>query len=58
MWGVRINQELRELYRAVDTIADIKRKRLEWIGRVVRMDQGRVDKKIFDCKPEGRRGTR
>jgi hypothetical protein len=33
---------------------DTKRKRLEWLGHVIRMDQRRV-KKIFDSKPEGRR---
>jgi hypothetical protein len=39
--GIRINQELRELYKDLDILADIKKKRLEWIGHVVRMDQGR-----------------
>jgi hypothetical protein len=28
-------------------LSDIKNKRLEWIGHVVRMDQGRTVKKIF-----------
>jgi len=36
-------------------VADIKEKRLEWIGHVVRMDQGRIVKKIFESKPEGSR---
>ena len=38
-----------------DVVADITKKRLEWIGHLVRMDHGRVVKKIFDSKPEGRR---
>jgi len=36
-------------------LADMKNKRLEWIGQVVRMDQGRRVKKIFESKPEGSR---
>jgi len=40
-------------------VTDIKEKRLELIGHVVRMDQGRTVKKIFESKPEGsRRGGR
>jgi hypothetical protein len=46
---------LRELYRNLDIVSNIKRKRLEWIGHVVRMDQGRIYKKIFESKPEGSR---
>jgi len=41
IWIARTNQELRELYKDLDTAADIKKKRLEWIGHVVRMYQGR-----------------
>jgi len=41
IWIARINQEMRELYKDLDTVAYIKKKRLEWIGHVVRMDQGR-----------------
>jgi len=39
-------------------VADIKKKRFEWIGHVVRMDQGRTVRKVFERKPEGskRRG--
>jgi hypothetical protein len=55
IWRIRRNEELRELYKAPDLVVDIKRKRLEWLGHVTRMDQRRVVKKIFDSKPEGRR---
>jgi len=41
IWIARTNQELRELYKHLDTVADIKKKRLDWIGHIVRMDQGR-----------------
>jgi len=49
---------LRELYKDLDIVEGIKMKRLEWIGRVVRMVQGKTVKKIFVTKPErsGRRG--
>jgi len=33
--------------------ADIKTKRLEWVGHLVRMDHGRAVKKMFESKPEG-----
>ena len=52
---VRTDQELRELYKYLDVVANIKRKRLEWIGHVVRMDQESTVKKIFESKPEGSR---
>jgi hypothetical protein len=41
-------------YKHLDIVADIKKKRLEWTGHVVRMDHGSVVK-IFESKPEGRR---
>jgi len=46
------------MYKGLDIAADIKEKRLEWIGHVVRMDQGRTVKKIFGSKLDirGRRG--
>jgi len=34
-------------------LAVIKKKQLEWIGRVVRMDQGRTFKKVFGIKGKG-----
>ena len=46
------NQELRELYKDLDIVADIKKKIIEWIGYVVRMDQGRTVKKVYENKPE------
>ena len=39
-------------------LSDIKKKQLEWIGHVVRMDKGRTVKKVFDSKPEGNRRRR
>jgi hypothetical protein len=45
----------KNLYNDSDIAADIKKRRLEWIGHAVRMDHGRVVKKTFKSKPEGRR---
>jgi hypothetical protein len=47
--------ELRELDKDLDIVADIKKTRLEWIGHVVGMDQGKTVKKLFESKPEGSR---
>jgi len=55
IWRIRTDQELREPYKDLDTVTDIKNKALEWIGHVVGMDQGRTVKKIFDSEPEGSR---
>jgi len=55
MWRIRTDQELRELYKDLDKVADIKRERLEWTRPLVRMDQGTTVKKIFESKPVGSR---
>ena len=57
IWRIRTNRELRELYKDLDIVADIKKKRLEWIGQVLRMDQG-TTVKIFESKLEGSRRGR
>ena len=46
---------MREPYKELDIVADIKKKTLEWIGHVVRMDQGRAVKKIYESETEGSR---
>ena len=46
-----------EIYKGLDTITDIKKERLEWVGSAVRNDHGRVVKKILASKTEGRRRT-
>jgi len=54
-WRRRTNQELCELSKDLDIVTHIKSKRLKWVGHVVRMDQERVVKIVFESKPEGRR---
>jgi len=39
IWRIRTNQEFRELFKVLYIVADIKKKRLEWTGHIVRMDQ-------------------
>jgi hypothetical protein len=58
MLRIRTDHELRKLYKELDVLADIKKKRLEWTGHVVRMDQGRTVKKIMESKPKSRRRER
>ena len=38
-WRIRSDQELRELCKDVDKVADIKKKRFQWTGHGVRMDK-------------------
>jgi hypothetical protein len=41
----------------LDIIAEIKSKRLEWLGRVTRMEENRMVKRVFEGHPGGRRKT-
>ena len=41
IWKLRTNQELRQLYKDLDIVADIKQQKMEWIGLVVRRGQSR-----------------
>ena len=52
IWRVRTDQEQKELYKNLDTVADIKKKRQERRGHIVRMDHRRTVKKAFDIKLE------
>lgn len=49
---------MRELYKNLALVTDINKKRLEWIGHVVKMDQGGKVKKVVENIPEAntRRG--
>ena len=43
-------------YKTPDIVSIIKIRRLEWLGHMVRMNETRSVKKIFEGKLEGRRG--
>jgi hypothetical protein len=45
------------MYKSPDIVTEIKVKRLEWLGHVVRMEDTRLPKMVFNTKPEGRRGV-
>ena len=55
-WRIKTNEELMTKYKAPDIVNVIKIRRLEWLGHVVRMNETRSVKKIFEGKLEGRRG--
>jgi hypothetical protein len=48
---IRNNQELRDMYGQPDIIAEIKSKRLEWLGNVARMEENRMVKRVFEGHP-------
>jgi hypothetical protein len=45
------------LYQELDTVAEIKKARLRWVGHVERMSEDRVIKELYMSKPEGRRSV-
>jgi hypothetical protein len=56
-WKIWNNQELRNMYGQPDIIEEIKSKRLEWLGHVVRIEGNRMVKRVFKGHPGGRRKT-
>jgi hypothetical protein len=55
-WRVKTDSELMTKYKSQDTVSAIKIGRLEWLGHIIRMNEARIVKKIFEGKLEGRRG--
>ena len=55
-WRIKTNLELVTEYKSQDIVTVIKIQILEWIGHVIRMNETRSVKKIFERKLEGRRG--
>jgi hypothetical protein len=55
-WRIITNSELITKYKSQDIVTVIKIRRLEWLGHVIRMNETRSLKKIFDGKLEGREG--
>jgi len=54
-WRIKTNLELITKYKSQDIVSVIKTRRLEWLGHVIRMNETRCVKKIFEGKLEGRR---
>ena len=55
-WRIKMNEELMTKYKAPDIVNVIKIRILEWLGHVVRMNETRSVKKIFEGKSNGWRG--
>jgi hypothetical protein len=56
-WRKRYNYELYEIFNKPNIVNYIKVKRLAWAGHLVRMNNGRTLKKIFNTKPDGARSA-
>ena len=54
-WRIRTNAELYLLYNDNDIVTDIKLRRLEWLGHVLRMDKKRLPRILLDENPDGKR---
>jgi hypothetical protein len=54
-WCIVTNDEVYKLYGALQLVAEVKKMRLQYLGPVVRVEEGRVPKKILDQHPGGRR---
>jgi len=52
MWRIRPDQKLRELYKELDIVVDVKKGETGTDWALVRMDQGRTVKKILESKPK------
>jgi hypothetical protein len=57
VWRIRSNLYKQNIYKSPDVVTDIKVRRLEWLGHVVRMEDTRLPKMVFNAKPEDKRGV-
>jgi hypothetical protein len=53
----RCNHELYEIFNDSNMVNYVKAKRLAWAGHLVRINDNRILKKIFNSKPDGTRGV-
>jgi hypothetical protein len=56
VWRISSNLELQNLYKSPDIVTEIKIRRLEWLGHVIRMDNTHIPKIILNTKPKDRHG--
>jgi hypothetical protein len=45
-WRCRYNTELYELYKDIDMVNDVKLRRLQWAGHVIRMSEERIQGRL------------
>ena len=55
IWRIRKNHELNELIGNTDIVRFIKSSRMTWLGHVMRMDEGRMPRRMLEWKPMGRK---
>ena len=55
IWRIRKNHELNELIGNEDIVRFIKCRRVAWLGHVMRMDGGRMPRRVLEWKLMGRR---
>ncbi|GFW58015.1 uncharacterized protein TNCV_2741611 [Trichonephila clavipes] len=55
MWRRKSNFELYQSYNESDIVTFIKIHRIKWAGHVVRMNESRTIKKVFNAQPIGTR---
>jgi hypothetical protein len=56
-WRLRSNRELETLYNRADFVAETKRRRIEWLGHILRRESSRVPQ-VLDGRPEGKQRLR
>jgi hypothetical protein len=54
-WRIRMNHELNDLIKDADIVRYVKSKRMAWLGHVMRMEGGRIPKRVLEWKPKSRR---
>ena len=57
-WRIRTNHELQVLYKDPDIVADIKTRRLQWLGHMIRMDDNRLIKRVLDVQTRRKENDR
>jgi hypothetical protein len=56
-WKTRTNKELTDFHNNPNIVAEIRSRRIVWLGHLIRMDHGQMVKQLFDEKQGGRRRT-
>jgi hypothetical protein len=54
-WRIRTNDEVYKFYGELQLVVEVKRRRLQYLGHVVRMEEDGVPKKILDQYPGSKR---
>jgi len=54
-WKSRTNRELEEMSKGENVVKWMKRQRISWLGHLERMEEDRMNKKIFTQEMEGTR---